>query len=82
MASKSGNKKPSIKSRRTEGQKRYDKYLEVYRKAHPELKSITQYDCANEEWTNLNLKNDENMRNQRMAELNVKAQNSTLSLSL
>ena len=61
-------------SKRSEGQIKYEKFLEVYRKAYPELKRITQYEKANEEWPKI--KNDENLRNQRMAELSSKAQTS------
>ena len=59
-------------SKRSEGQKRYDKFLEAYREAYPELKRITQYERANEEWPKL--KNDQNLRIQRLTELRAKAQ--------
>ena len=59
-------------SKRSEGQKRYDKFIEAYREAYPELKRITQFEQANEEWPKL--KNDQNLRLQRLAELKAKAQ--------
>ena len=64
-------------SKRSEGQIRYDKFHEAYREAHPELKRITQKERADEEWTKL--KNDENLRNQRLVELKAKAQSSKAS---
>ena len=67
----------SEKSKRSEGTKRYETFLEAYREAHPNLKRITQYERANEEWPKL--KNDENLRNQRMVELKAKAQSSKAS---
>lgn len=67
-------KDDKIEAKRSEGQKRYEQFLEAYREAHPELKRVTQYDRANGEWPKL--KNDENLRNQRMIELKIKAQNS------
>ena len=67
----------SEKNKRSEGQQRYEKFLEAYREAHPNLKRITQYERANEEWPKL--KNDENLRNQRLVELKAKAQSSKAS---
>ena len=64
-------------SKRSEGQKRYDKFLEAYREAYPDLKRITQFERANEEWPKL--KNDQNLRIQRLAELKAKAQTSKAS---
>ena len=64
-------------SKRSEGQKIYQNFLDAYRKAHPNLKKITQYERANEEWSKI--KNNENLRNQRMVELNAQAQSSKAS---
>ena len=64
-------------SKRSEGQIRYDKFHEAYREAHPELKRITQKEQADEEWSKL--KNDENLRNQRLVELKAKALRSKAS---
>ena len=64
-------------SKRSEGQIRYDKFQEVYREAHPELKRITQKERADVEWPKL--KNDENLRKQRLFELKAKALSSKAS---
>ena len=73
----SSSVKKTIQQKRREGQEKFNKFLELYRKAHPELKNSTQYDRANEEYPKL--KNDENLMNERIAELKLKIQNSLSS---
>ena len=69
--------KKTIKEKRSEGQKKYENFLEAYRAAYPELKTITQFNRANEEYPRL--KDDENLLNQRLIELKINKQNSLSS---